>query len=85
MGTVDPLATAARPFIAISTAPVGLLSLRTTASAHRARLIGDGAMAVISSFTVTTSFATSMTALRTFERAQHASCADYRLDGSHFH
>ena len=57
MGAVAPLATAARPFIVPSTAAPGLSALKTTASAHSARLINAGAMGVASTSTGTTSFA----------------------------
>ena len=43
MGVVTPLATMARPFIAISTAAPGLPPLRTTASAHGAASTSTGA------------------------------------------
>ena len=42
MGAVAPLATAARPFIATSTAAPGFPALQTTALAHGARLISVG-------------------------------------------
>ena len=58
MGAVAPFSTAARPFIATSTVASGLPALRTTASAHNARLISGGTMGEASTSTVTTSFTT---------------------------
>ena len=57
MGAVTPLATPAQLFIVTSTAASGLPALRSTASAHGARLINGGTMGVASTPTVTTSFA----------------------------
>ena len=58
MGAVAPLATAARPFIATSTAAPGLPALQTIASAHHgAHLINGGTMGSTSTSTGTTSFA----------------------------
>ena len=57
MGVVAPLAIAARPLIATSTAAPGLPVLQTTASAHGARLINGGTMGAASTSTGTTSFA----------------------------
>ena len=54
MGAVAPLATAARPFIATSTAAPGLPALQTTDSAHAARLISGDTMWVASTFAAPT-------------------------------
>ncbi|CAN0436329.1 unnamed protein product [Ascophyllum nodosum] len=56
MGAMAPLATAARPLIALSAVASGLPALRTTASAHGARLISGGTIGAASTSTVTTSF-----------------------------
>ena len=61
MGVVNALTTAARPFIATSTAAPGLPALQTAASALGARLIRGGAMGAASVFTATTSFAAPAT------------------------
>ena len=57
MGVVAPLAKAARPFTATSTAGTSLSALQTTASNHGARLISGGTMRAASTSTATTSFA----------------------------
>ena len=57
MRAVAPLATAARPLIATSTAAPGLPALQTTALAHGARLINSGTMGAASTSSGTTSFA----------------------------
>ena len=57
MGSVAPLATAARPLIAKYTAASCLPALQTTASAHNARLINGGTIGAASTFTGTVSFA----------------------------
>ena len=57
MGAIAPLATAARPFIATSTAAPGLSALQITASAHGGRLISGGIIGAASTSTETTSFA----------------------------
>ena len=56
MGAIAPLATAARPLIATSTAAPGI-SLQTTASAHGTRLINSGTKGAAPTSTGTTSFA----------------------------
>ena len=57
MGAVAPLAKAARPFIAASSAAPGLPALQTAASAHDARLINGGTMGATSTSTCTKYFA----------------------------
>ena len=61
MGAIAPLATVVRPFIATSTVAPGLPSLRSTTSAHGARLISGGAMGAASVLTATKSFAAPTT------------------------